>query len=62
LFGTGLMASLAGRARRRRTVAADTQAGIILLLNTITRAAAAGEDTDRVAAEGLATLLDATGS
>jgi hypothetical protein len=59
LFGTGLVASLAGRARRRQTVEADTQAGIIHLLNTITRAAAAGEDTDRVAAEGIFTLLDA---
>jgi K+-sensing histidine kinase KdpD len=60
LFGTGMVASLAGRARRRRTVAADTQAGIIRLLNTITRAAAAGEEgTDRVAAEGIYTLLDA---
>ena len=35
------------------------RAGIIHLLNTITRAAAAGEDTDRVAAEGIFTLLDA---
>ena len=60
LFGTGMVASLAGRARRRRTVAADTQAGIIRLLNTITRAAAAGEEAiDRVAAEGIYTLLDA---
>jgi hypothetical protein len=59
LFGTGLVASLAGRARRRQTVAADTQAGIIRLLYTITRAAAAGEDTDRLAAEGISALLDA---
>jgi Domain of unknown function (DUF4118) len=59
LFGTGLVASLAGRARRRRTVEADTQAGIIRLLNTITRAAAAGESIDRSAAEGIYTLLDA---
>jgi hypothetical protein len=59
LFGTGLVASLAGRARRRQTVAADTLAGIIRLLNTITRAAAAGEDTDRLAAEGISVLLDA---
>jgi Domain of unknown function (DUF4118) len=59
LFGTGLVASLAGRARRRQTVEAETQAGIIHLLNTITRAAADGEHTDRIAAEGLYTVLDA---
>ena len=59
LFGTGLVASLAGRARRRQTVEADTQAGIIRLLNTITRATAAGESSDRLAAEGIYTLLDA---
>jgi hypothetical protein len=59
LFGTGLVASLAGRARRRLTVEADTQAGIIRLLNTITRAAAAGEDVDQLAAEGIQTLFDA---
>jgi K+-sensing histidine kinase KdpD len=59
LFGTGLAASLAGRARRRQSVAADTQAGIIRLLNTITRAAAAGENSDQLAAEGIYTLLDA---
>ena len=59
LFGTGIVASLAGRARRRRTVEADTQAGIIRLHNTITRAAAAGEGIDRLAAEGIYTLVDA---
>ena len=59
LFGTGLVASLAGRARRRQTVAADTQSGIISLLNTITRAAAAGENSDQLAAEGIYTLMDA---
>ena len=59
LFGTGLVASLAGRARRRRTAEADAQAGIIQLLNTITHAAASGGNTDQLAAEGLATLLDA---
>jgi hypothetical protein len=59
LFGTGLVASLAGRARRRLTVEADTQAGMIRLLNTITHAAAAGENVDHVAAEGIHTLLDA---
>jgi hypothetical protein len=59
LFGTGLAASLAGRARRRQTVAADTQAGVIRLLNTITRATAAGENSGQVAAEGVYTLLDA---
>jgi K+-sensing histidine kinase KdpD len=59
LFGTGIVASLAGRARRRRTVEADAQAGIIRLLNTITRAAAAGEGIDRLAAEGIYTLVDA---
>jgi hypothetical protein len=42
LFATGLVASFAGRARRRRTIEADTQAGIIRLPNTVTRAAAAG--------------------
>jgi K+-sensing histidine kinase KdpD len=59
LFGTGLVASLAGRARRRQTVAADTQADIIRLLNTITRAAAAGANSDQLAAEALYTLMDA---
>jgi K+-sensing histidine kinase KdpD len=59
LFGTGLVASLAGRARRRQTVEADTQAGMIRLLNTVTRAAAAGENSDQLAAEGIYTLLDA---
>jgi K+-sensing histidine kinase KdpD len=59
LFGTGLVASLAGRARRRQTVEADTQVGIIRLLNTITRASAAGENSDRLAAEGIYALLDA---
>jgi Domain of unknown function (DUF4118) len=59
LFGTGLVASLAGRARRRQTVEADTQAGMIRLLNTVTRAAAAGENSDQLAAEGSYTLLDA---
>ena len=60
LLGTGMVASVAGRARRRRTVEADTQAGIIRLLNTITGAAATGEEgVDRVAAEGVYTLLDA---
>ena len=59
LFGTGLVASLAGRARRRQTVEADTQAGIIRLLNTITRSTAAGENSDQLAAEGIYALLDA---
>jgi K+-sensing histidine kinase KdpD len=59
LFGTGLVASLAGRARRRLTVEAETQAGIIRLLNAITRAAAAGENIDQLAAEGIHSLLDA---
>jgi hypothetical protein len=59
LFGTGLVASLAGRARRRQTVEADTQVGIIRLLNTITRSTAAGENSDRLAAEGIYALLDA---
>jgi K+-sensing histidine kinase KdpD len=59
LFGTGLVASLAGRARRRRTAEVDAQAGIIHLLNVIARAAAAGETTDQIAAEGLSALLDA---
>jgi hypothetical protein len=59
LFGTGLVASLAGRARRRQAVEADIQAGIIRLLNAITRAAAAGENTDHLAAEGIFALLDA---
>jgi hypothetical protein len=36
LFGTALLASLAGRARRRQALEADSQAGIIRLLNTIT--------------------------
>jgi K+-sensing histidine kinase KdpD len=59
LFGTGLVASLAGRAHRRQTVEADIQAGVIGLLNTITHAMAAGESTDQLAAEGIYTLLDA---
>jgi hypothetical protein len=46
-------------ARRRQTVEADTQAGIIRLLNTITRAAATGENSDQLASEGIYALLDA---
>jgi hypothetical protein len=46
LFGTGLVASLAGRARRRQTVPPDTQAGIIRLLNGITRLDAEGHVLD----------------
>src|SRR4029450_5264829 len=38
-FGGALVPSLAGRARRRRMAEADAQAGILQLLNTVTRAA-----------------------
>jgi hypothetical protein len=55
------VASLAGRARRRQTVEADTQAGIIRLLNTITHVAAS-ENSDQLAAEGIHTLLTPAGS
>src|SRR5512132_4422054 len=59
LFGTGLVASLAGRARRRQALEAHIPAAIIRLRNAITRAAAAGENPDHLAAEGVFTLLDA---
>jgi hypothetical protein len=59
LLGTGLVANLAGRAGRRQTVEVETQAGIIRLLNTITRAVAISESIDRLAAEGIYKLLDA---
>jgi hypothetical protein len=42
-----------------REVGDQSQAGVIPLLNTITHATAAGENTDQLAAEGIYTLLDA---
>jgi Domain of unknown function (DUF4118) len=58
LFGSGLVASLAGRARRRSGREARQQADAIRLLNAITQAVAAGADADRLAAGGLRQLLD----
>jgi hypothetical protein len=58
LFGSGLVASLAGRARRRSGREARQQAEAIRLLNAITQAVAAGADADRLAAGGLRQLLD----
>ncbi len=59
LLGSGLVASLAGRARRRSGTQARQQADAILLLNAITQAVATGGDADRLAAEGLYRLLGA---
>jgi hypothetical protein len=61
LFGTGMVASLAGRARRRSTAQTQEQTGALRLLNTVTQAVAAGDigDADRAAAEGLHDLLNA---
>jgi hypothetical protein len=58
LFGSGLVASFAGRARRRSGREARQQADAIRLLNAITQAVAAGADADRLAAGGLRQLLD----
>ena len=58
LFGSGLVASLAGRARRRSGTEARQQANAIRLLNAITQAVATGADADRLAAGGLRQLLD----
>jgi K+-sensing histidine kinase KdpD len=60
LLATGLVASLAGRARRRLSVAADEQAGLLQLLNAVAATAAAGGDADRVAVDGIHQLLDAS--
>jgi hypothetical protein len=59
LFAAGIVASLAGRARRRSSVEARQQAGALRLLNAITQTVAGGGDADRAAAEGLYELLDA---
>lgn len=61
LFGSGIVASLAGRARRRSTSQARQQTDALRLLNAITQTVAAGAtgDADRTAAEGLYHLLDA---
>jgi K+-sensing histidine kinase KdpD len=62
LLATGLAASLAGRARRRRAVDARQQADALRLLNTIAQAAATdgeGDAPDQAAAEGLRDLLGA---
>jgi K+-sensing histidine kinase KdpD len=61
LFGSGIVASLAGRARRRSTSQARQQTDALRLLNAITLTVAAGAtgDADRTAAEGLYDLLDA---
>jgi Domain of unknown function (DUF4118) len=59
LLATGLVASLAGRARRRLSLAADEQAALLQLLNAVAATATAGGDTDRVAVDGIRQLLDA---
>jgi uncharacterized membrane protein len=61
LFAAGLVASLAGRARRRSTVETRQQTEALRLLNAVTQAVAAGDigDADRAAAEGLRDLLSA---
>jgi len=65
LLATGLVASLAGRARRRLAIDARQQADALRLLNTIAQAVAtsgAGEvgiDADQAAVEGLRDLLGA---
>jgi K+-sensing histidine kinase KdpD len=59
LFAAGVVASLAGRARRRSTVEARQHSDALHLLNAITQMIAAGGDAARAAAEGLYGLLDA---
>jgi Domain of unknown function (DUF4118) len=61
LFGSGIVASLAGRARRRSTSQARQQTDALRLLNAITQTVAAGAtgDADPTAAEGLYHLLTA---
>ena len=65
LLATGLVASLAGRARRRLAIDARQQAEALRLLNTIAQAVAIGgaggdgSDADQAAAEGLRDLLGA---
>lgn len=59
LFAVGVVASLAGRARRRSTVQARQQSDALHLLNAFTQTLAAGGNADRAAAEGLHRLLDA---
>jgi K+-sensing histidine kinase KdpD len=59
LLASGIVASLAGRARRRSTTQARQQTDALRLLNVITQTVAAGGDADRAAAEGLYDLLDA---
>ena len=59
LFASGVVASLAGRARRRSTVQARQQTDALRLLSAITQTVATTGDADRVAAEALYDLLDA---
>lgn len=65
LLATGLVASLAGRARRRLAIDAQQQADALRLLNTIAQAVATGDAdgdgsaADQAAAEGLRDLLGA---
>ena len=61
LFASGIVASLAGRARRRSTSQARQQTDALHLLNAIAQTVAAGAtgDADRIAAEGIYHLLDA---
>ena len=59
MFAVGVVASLAGRARRRSIVEARQQSDALRLLSAITYTIAAGGDADRAAAEGLYGLLDA---
>jgi hypothetical protein len=59
LFAAGVVASLAGRARRRAAVQAHQRDAALRLLNAIGQELAAGGDADAVAAEGLRDLLGA---
>lgn len=61
LFASGVVASLAGRARRRSTTQTRQQTDALRLINTISQTVAAGAagDADRAAADGLYNLLDA---
>jgi K+-sensing histidine kinase KdpD len=59
LLATGLVAGLAGRARRHLAVAVDEQAELAGLLHTVAQAAAHGQNADQIAAERIRQFLDA---
>ncbi|HEY2957757.1 MAG TPA: DUF4118 domain-containing protein [Actinomycetota bacterium] len=59
LLAAGLVAGLAGRARRHLSLAVGEQVELVGLLNAVAQAAASGENSDQVAAERIHQLLDA---